>query len=321
MKQLKSPITVILFPGTSDYVNAFHSKLREEFYFELTDNHAPLQVGGATSVVVDRGSFKCFSDPIVKRFEWLDPLDEQDIVLLTSDQSVLAPGELQDILNFSCPPDSPQIVTVVAQPDSELDSGARVSVATSHTDDADNLDSEIRLYDGNKIFGAPAVLLGLAKELDRRAFCIVIEYAPQNEFASSTVLEEALHTFSRVCHFELRRSEMSEQAIRMHKHLKALAKKQNQEYQAKQAGADYVWLDLADHETVPEASKCVEAELRRAENLEWIEKLFNEISSNGNDVDPECAMFLKSELDRLGLFAFFEGRFLALFSSDDKPND
>lgn len=318
MNSLNESTTLVLFRANSKNVSAFHSKLRERFQFDSNGAELTAQLGKVTTVTIEDGAVKCYSDPIVRRAVWRDPLEERDLFLITADYEMADVDQVRDLLNFGCPNLSRSLVTLAAQPNPEFESGCRVSVACSRTNDVNSLGVRIPIFTGNKLLGMPGVMLGVARELEMPAYAIVIEYAPSQEFASSEAIKAAMRIFSQISGIDLHRGKMSDGSIRLQKHLKKLADKRNEEYRARQAGADYVWRDPAGTNDLFDTSEsyefeCIESDLRRQENVEWIEELFDKVGDGSERFDRDRAIYLKSELDRLGLYEQFEGRFLSLF--------
>lgn len=169
-------------------------------------------------------------------------------------------------------------------------------------------------------FALPSLLMGqqesetaqAAAELDQSAFCIVIEYAPSTEFISPSAANTALLAFSRVTHIELRRGQLSEQAIRMHKHLNEMAAKRKSDFHDEPANK----FSSGDKESFFESARSIDDELRLNENIEWIEQLFDKIGDGKDRTDHDRRVFLKTELDRLGLYETFENKFLDLFGEN-----
>lgn len=318
MNELKSPTSLVLFPATSPLIHTLCAKLRERFRFVDTSQQIPSEIANAITVTIKSGAVECFTDHQVKQLTWQDPHGKQDLVLVCSEGNEANVSAIRDLLSFGVPIQSRQIVSVIAQPNTELETGCRVSVACARSKDIGNLNPRIETYRGDKVFGPGAILLGLAKELDLKAFCIVIEYSPRDNFANSNAINMAVIALARLTMIGNNHGNMSEETIEIHKQIKNLAQKRNEESQAKQAGADYVWWDPAANFEQPEnwnSPESVESELRDQENLAWIEQLFEQVSTGPTGFDRERAEFLKSELDRLGLYDQFENRFLDLFQA------
>jgi proteasome assembly chaperone (PAC2) family protein len=316
MQRFNTPTAIVSWPATSSIVSRIEARIQERFRFENDPAGIPNELKGATCVVVDQGVVQSFTEPTVQRRVWTDPIEEQDIVLITSEKDSSTYQECRDLLNLACPVKTNNVVAFAAQPNDRLEAGFRISVAFALKRDLDGLNPRVDLYEGQSITGPAGILLGVAAELDQSAFCIVIEYAASSQFVSSAAIKAAILTFSRITAIETYRGQMSEQAIRMHKHLKKMAEQRNQEYMEAQA-------NQTDHASPPtthskesylETSPSIEDELRLAENVQWIEQLFDGIGDGKDRLDRARKVFLKSELDRLGLYDQFENRFLDLWT-------
>lgn len=314
MNRFNTPTAIMLWPNISPSITAINTKFHERFPFEADPKGVPNDMKGVTCVEIDKGVVRSFVEQAVQRTVWRDPLEEQDLVLIT-DNSLPASSpattyqECRNILNLVCPVKTNKVVTFASQANSKLESGFRISVAVALQRDVDGLNSRIDLYQGRRIVGPAGVMLGVAAELDQSAFCIVIEHAPDSQFVSSAAIKAAMLAFSRITAIEAGRGKMSEQAIRMRKHMKQAAEERNREYQEKQSNSD----SSEKENSYFESAQSIEEELRLEENIQWIEQLFEGLNDGKDEQDHSRKLFLKSELDRLGLYKQFEHRFLDLW--------
>lgn len=232
MKRLKSPTTFVLYPGQSQWLQAFHSELRQKFRFTDTSEQLPIHLAGGTAVRVRSGHVECLTDPVLRKSTWEDPLENKDIVLITSNEVDPSIATLRETLQFCCPVESAEIVTVLSVPSRNIEHGHRISIVCSREEDAATVDSRLKLYVGNRLEGTPAILLGVARELDQRAFAIVIEHPTDSLFPSTSAIKAAMNAFSQLSGIDLCSGKLSDQAIRMRKHLKDVYQKQQSEYQS-----------------------------------------------------------------------------------------
>lgn len=308
MKKLNTPTGIVLWPNSSPLAQMMNASFYETFPFEVDSGRVPVQVKAATGVEIKNGVVRSFADPAVNCAVWRDPFEEQDLVLLADKSSTATYSQCLDLLNQVLPAETNNVVAFASQPTRELEAGFRVSVAASLERDLEGLDPRIDRFRGQRISGPSGVLLGVAADLGQSAFCVVVEHASDSQYVSSSAIKAAMLAFTRLTRIESYRGQMSDQAIRMHKHLKQWAEDETQRYENKHFGTL-----LDDNESsFYESAKRAQQEIRLNEDIEWIEKLFAGIQDGKDELDHSRIVFLKSELDRLGLYKEFEKRFVAL---------
>ena len=285
-----SPDLIVLWPDSSPAVSNIGGELAARFPMEQHSIFLPTELAAATGAEIRGGHFHSLTGMPVRLYEWRDPLQEHDLIMLTCQGGFYGnvTQECRDILNIVSPNVIDRVITFVNKHNPELkDPDVRVSVAAAREDDLAKLDRHVKVFEDGHLHGPQGVLLGVATEYDLSAYCIVVESSVDSVFVSPDVMNEMLVTFERLTEIELRRGRLSEQAIRIQKHLKTLSRKQEKK-----------------------VNESVEDQMRNDENIQLIERLFAEARSN-----PSQARRLKSELDRLELYPTFEDRFLDLFSN------
>lgn len=297
MTKYVRPILTILWPHSSPPVANVGGEFTGRFSMEDHSIFLPTELAAATGAEIREGHFHSFTGLPVRLFEWRDPLEEHDLLMITCEPPT--PGsitqECRDILNLVCPPNIDKVVTFAGRASSHSTSSEySASVTAARHCDLSGLNPKLNVFQEGSLVGPEGVLLGMASELDLPGFCIVVDFDVDTGFVSPQATRQMFDAFSLLTGIDLSRGKLSKQAIRMQKHIKSMVSKNN----------------ANDPGQPAESCESVEDQFRHAENIAMIEQMFTEAKA-----DKSLANHLKAELDRLGLYDQYEDTFLDLFRS------
>jgi proteasome assembly chaperone (PAC2) family protein len=259
-------------------------------------------------VEVQRGLIRSAGLPRSRLFVWIDPKQTRDIIVFI--------GEAQPprgkyafclrLIEYARELGVNRVFTFAAMATQMHPSqSSRVFGAATDQESLTELkELQLEILEEGNISGLNGVLLGVAAEKNIRGACLLGEMPhifAQLPFPKASLA--VLESFSKLAHIDLDLKELSEQAAAMDQKLGELLEKIERAMQS-QAATD-------DEPEFPEPEPLEEDGLS-PEDRQHIERLFEQASTNRSK-----AYELKGELDRLGVFAEFENRFLDLFQKPE----
>ena len=308
-QKLNKPWLIAVWPGMGHVaVNAGYY-LMAKLGMHLVAEFAPRELFDLEHVDVSNGLIRQGRLPRSRFFVGRDPNWKHDIVLFIGEaqppqgkytfcQRLLAYAKemgVERVFTFA---------SMATQMHPEHDS--RVFAAATDNDSLAELKRlELELLNDGQIGGLNGVLLGVAADCDLRGACLLGEIP--HIFAQFPFPKAALgvlEAFTTLAGIELDFTELREQANIVEQKLGELLAQV--EVAMQQQG-------LGTEEPVEEAFKPVEEERLSPADKRQIEQLFEQAQQ-----DRSKAYELKRELDRLGVFAEYEDRFLDLFKPKEQ---
>lgn len=300
--KLHAPWLVAVWPGMGNVAVIAGYYLMSKLGMHLLAEFSPRDLFDAEHVEVKNGLIHTGRLPRSRLFAWQDPAGRHDVVVFIGEAQPPA-GKYafcRQLLEFAKTLGVERVFTFAAMatqmhPEHE----SRVfAAATEETGLAELKRLELVLLEDGQISGLNGVLLGVAADTGLRGACLLGEMPQifaQLPFpkASRAVLE----AFATLAGIELDLTELSEQARMMADKLGELLSQVEQAIE-----------HVAEGEEPSDTDEAEEPGLR-PEDERRLEHLFAEARH-----DRSKAFELKQELDRLGVFADYEDRFLDLFT-------
>ena len=308
-QKLNKPWLVAVWPGMGHVaVNAGYY-LMAKLGMHLVAEFAPRELFDLEHVDVSNGLIRQGRLPRSRFFVGSDPSWKHDIVLFIGEAQPPQGKYLfcQRLLEYAKSMGVERVFTfasMATQMHPEHDS--RVFAAATEADSLTELKQlELELLNDGQIGGLNGVLLGVAADCKLRGACLLGEIP--HIFAQFPFPKAALgvlEAFTTLAGIELDFTELREQANIVEEKLGELLAQVEAAMQQQGLGAE---------EPAEEAFKPVEEERLSPADKRQIEQLFDQAQQ-----DRSKAYELKRELDRLGVFAEYEDRFLDLFKRGDK---
>ena len=308
-QKLNKPWLVAVWPGMGHVaVNAGYY-LMAKLAMHLVAEFAPRELFDVEHVEVSNGLIRQGRLPRSRFFVGSDPSWKHDIVLFIGEAQPPQGKYLfcQRLLEYAKSMGVERVFTfasMATQMHPEHDS--RVFAAATEADSLTELKQlELELLNDGQIGGLNGVLLGVAADCKLRGACLLGEIP--HIFAQFPFPKAALgvlEAFTTLAGIELDFTELREQANIVEEKLGELLAQVEAAMQQQGLGAE---------EPAEETFKPVEEERLSPADKRQIEQLFDQAQQ-----DRSKAYELKRELDRLGVFAEYEDRFLDLFKRRDK---
>lgn len=307
--KLNKPWLIAVWPGMGHVaVNAGYY-LMAKLGMHLVAEFAPRELFDLEHVEVSNGLIRQGRLPRSRFFVGRDPSWKHDLVLFIGEAQPPQGKYLfcQRLLEYAKTMGVERVFTFASMatqmhPEHE----SRVFAAATDADSLPELKRlELELLNDGQIGGLNGVLLGVAADCELRGACLLGEIP--HIFAQFPFPKAALgvlEAFTTLAGIELDFSELRDQANVVEQKLGELLAQV--EMAMKQQGA-------VEEEPVEEAFKPAEEERLSPADQRQLEQLFEQAQQ-----DRSKAYELKRELDRLGVFAEYEDRFLDLFKPKDE---
>lgn len=307
--KLNKPWLVAVWPGMGHVaVNAGYY-LMAKLGMHLVAEFAPRELFDVEHVDVSNGLIRQGRLPRSRFFVGSDPSWKHDIVLFIGEAQP-PQGKYtfcQRLLEYAKSMGVERVFTFASMatqmhPEHE----SRVFAAVTDADSLAELKRlELEPLNDGQIGGLNGVLLGVAADCDLRGACLLGEIP--HIFAQFPFPKAALgvlEAFTTLAGIELDFTELHEQADIVEQKLGELLAQV--EVAMQQQG-------IGEEEPIEESFKPVEEERLSPDDQRQIEQLFEQAQK-----DRSKAYELKRELDRLGVFAEYEDRFLDLFKPKEQ---
>ena len=309
--KLNHPWLIAVWPGMGNVAISAGYYLVAKLGMELLNEFSPVELFDVEHVNVKNGLIQPAQRPRNRMFVWRDPEGLRDIVVFIGEAQLQAGKysfcrrlvESAQVLGIE------RVFTFAAMA-SDMQPGqlSRVFVAATDERDLNGLrQHDLLLLEEGQIGGLNGVLLAAAYEAGLSGTCLLGEMPHvflQFPFPKASLV--VLDTFTSIAHLELDTSELAEQATAVDERLEEILFRV-QDAMEKQSPRTEEFEAFPESETEPEP----EPRLSAADEQQ-IENLFSQAER-----ERAKAYELKQELDRLGVFAEYEDRFLDLFKRSE----
>jgi uncharacterized protein len=307
LPKLNRPWMVAVWPGMGHVAISAGYYLLAKLEMHMLTEFSPREFFDFEHIEVKAGIIRTAGLPRSRLFVWIDPAKKRDLVVFI--------GEAQPphskyafcckLIEYAQSLGVERLFTFAAMATHmHPEHLSRVFGAATNVEDLQELkELELEILEDGHISGMNGLLLGAAADLGMRGVCLLGEMPhvfAQLAFprASLAVLE----TFVTLSGIEIDLSELNEQSRAADEQLGELLSKVHRAISGRQPEADEEEGELESEET----GRLSPREEQR------IERLFVEAKD-----DRSKAYELKSELDRLNVFADYEERFLDLFKKPE----
>lgn len=303
--KLHNPWLVAVWPGMGHVAISGGYYLMAKLGMQLLAEFSASELFDVDHVEVKDGLIRSGHLPRSRLFVWHDPQQRHDIVVFIGEAQPPSGKYVfcRRLIEFARDLGVQRVFTFAAMATQMLpDHESRVFGAATDAASLEELKqlAVVPLEDGH-ISGLNGILLGAAAELGLRGTCLLGEMPhifTQLPFPQASLA--VLRVFTMIAEIEVDTAELAEQSQAMQEKLGELLVQVKRAMQQQAAGEeeDIEGLSL---ESPEEGQLSPEDEQR-------IEQLFDQAQANRSK-----AYELKRELDRLGVFAEYEDRFLDLF--------
>jgi proteasome assembly chaperone (PAC2) family protein len=313
-RKLHNPRLVAVWPGMGHVgVNAgiyLLSKLEMTLFNEFDST----TLFDLDAVEVKHGLIRSARRPRNRLFLWSDPAGKNDLLVFLGEAQPPAGKQAfcRDLLRYARGLGVERVYTFAAMATPmHPEHPSRVFVAATDSDRLDELAPlAVKVLDDGQIGGLNGVLLGVAMEEGLSGACLLGEMPhifTQLPFPKGSLA--VLEVFATLTGIELDTTELSEQADAVEAQLGELLERVQEQVKDQLRDRD----DPADDDEEPEEVESDELPPPRRTGPDpdarrRVDELFAQAAA-----DRSKAFELKQELDRLGLFAEYEDRFLDLF--------
>lgn len=315
---LRNPWLVAVWPGMGNVALGAGSYLVEKLAGLVLTEFDAQNLFDVEQVDV-KGGIVSPSHPASLFYLWKDPAQRRDLVIYMAGAQPSGGGYAlcEKLLDFAQERGIQRVVTFAAMA-TQLEPGKRARVFGVATDEKLLKDLKVlnvEVMEEGQISGLNGVMLAAAIERGVGGVCLLGEMPffavnVPNPRASQAVLE----MFSQLAGIELDFTQIARQAKAMDKRLRELLKKLKQQSdESSDASQD-------EQFTVPEFATDDDEEAhesRPEDTVDHRERRRIEVLFKKARQDRSKAMELKQELDRLGIFADYEDRFLDLFKKGE----
>jgi proteasome assembly chaperone (PAC2) family protein len=305
-KRLHKPWLVAVWPGMGNVAISAGYYLMAKLGMHLLAELSAQELFDVAHVEVKAGVIHPGHAPRNRFFLWEDPRGEHDVIVFIGEaQPPLGKYAFcRRIVDFAREAGVERVFTFAAMATAMHPAhDARVFGAATDEEalgELRRLDLEV-LEDGH-IGGLNGVLLGVAAEQGFRGACLLGEMPhvfTQLPFPKASLA--VLKTFSTIAGVEIDLTELAEQAKDMDEKLGELLEQMQEAFGRRESPEE----EAAHEEAAEEPGVSAEARAR-------IDRLFERARQ-----DRAAAYELKRELDRLGVYAEYEDRFLDLFKKPE----
>ncbi|MBD3676176.1 MAG: PAC2 family protein [Planctomycetaceae bacterium] len=297
---------VAVWPGMGSVAMTAGYYLLSKLGMSQTGEYSPIEFFDIGHVKVHRGLIRLGQRPRTRFFSWRNPSTEPDLVVLfgesqESDRRYLFARNLieqakslgvQRIFTFAA-------MATEMHPETE----SRVFAAATDEESLQMLNGhDVIFLDDGHIGGMNGIMLGAAQEAGLSGICLLGEMPhifAQFPFPKASLA--VLKVFNSLAGVEMDLSELEQQSKKMEQQLGEILSHVEQAISQGETPQE----DFLPEPEEPEP-------VLKPEDEKRIEELFEQ-----SKVDRSKAYLLKQELDRLGLFADYEDRFLDLFKQED----
>ena len=316
--ELNHPWLIAVWPGMGHVALNAGIYLLAKLGMTAFAEYEATELFDVDQVEVKNGLVQPARRPRNRFFAWTDPNKRHDLVVFLGEAQPPS-GKYpfcRQLIRFAKELGVERVFTFAAMA-TRMHPESRSRVFGAATDQA-NLDQlkrlELSLLDDGNIGGLNGVLLGAAVEAELGGACLLGEMPhifAQLPFpkASHAILE----VFTTLAGIDLDLGELAEQARMVEEQLGELLARVEEQNQAEAPGEEE---EEEGFQVEPEAEEAAEKEPVRKpagpKRRAHIESLFEQATK-----DRSKAFELKQELDRLGLFAEYEDRFLDLFQKPE----
>jgi proteasome assembly chaperone (PAC2) family protein len=299
--KLNQPWLVAVWPGMGQVAVSAGYYLMAKLGMDLLAELPGQGLFDVEHVEVHEGIIRAARMPRSRTFLWKDPRGRRDLVVFIGEAQPPMGKYLfcRQLIDYARGLGVARIFTFAAMATQMHPSHeARVFAAATEPDALDELkEAGLEVLEDGQIGGLNGVLLGAAAEADISGSCLLGEMP--HIFAQLTFPKASLavlSAFTKIANIKIDMSELTEHAAEMEQRLGQLLSQM--EHALGQQRAD----DDDAPQEAPEESALSAGDRRR------IEELFDKAKR-----DRSVAYELKRELDRLGVYAENEDRFLDLF--------
>lgn len=323
--KLNHPWLVAVWPGMGNVAISAGYYLMAKLGMHLLSEFSSNDLFDIEHVEVKDGLIRTGHVPRSRMFVWQDPAQKRDIIVLIGEaQPPRGKFEFcRHVIEHAKELGVERVVTFAAMATSMHPSDhSRVFGAATDKASLKELEQlEIEILEDGQISGLNGILLGAAVDAKLRGACLLGEMPhvlAQLPFPKASLA--VLKLFTMLADIEIDTSELAEQADAVDRKLGELLsnvervieqnRSDDDEEDKEEPKDEHEDQDDIDDKSTPTDK----SEPAAADNL--IERLFAQAQ-----LDRSKAYELKRELDRLGIFAQYEDRFLDLFRKPGAAND
>lgn len=306
--KLNAPMLVAVWPGMGHIAINAGFYLAAKLDMSVFAEFSPEEFFDVDHVIVENGIIRPARLPRSRLFLWRDPEEQRDLILFIGEaqppqgKRAFCKGLIELARDLGVE----QIFTFAAMA-TRMHPQHRSKVYLAATDektldDVSLLDVKI-LRDG-QISGLNGVLLGEVAQAELHGVCLLGEMPhifAQLPFPGGSLA--VLRIFCEIAKLDVDLSELEEQSTQLGEQLGELLAKVEGDLRESEASETEAELEEPEIAGPPKIS---------LQDEQWIEQLFTQALQ-----DRTKAYELKQELDRLGVFAEYEDRFLDLFKPAD----
>ena len=304
--KLNAPWLIAVWPGMGQVAINAGFYLAAKLEMGVFAEFSPMELFDVDHVLVEHGIIRPARLPRSRLFLWRDPQEKRDLILFIGEaqppqgKRAFCRGLIEIARNFGVE----QIFTFAAMA-TAMHPQHRSNVFVAATDET-TLDDvsllDVKILKEGHIGGLNGVLLGEVAQAGLHGVCLLGEMPhifAQLPFPAGSLA--VLRIFCEIAKLKLDFSELEQQSAQLGEQLGELL--------AKVEG------DLGESNPMETQAEAEESEVEEPPKVslrdeQRIEQLFSQASQ-----DRSKAYELKQELDRLGIFADYEDRFLDLFKS------
>lgn len=306
LPKLNRPRLIAVWPGMGQVAFNAGVYLLSKLNMTLLAEFAAEDAFDIEHVDVKEGVLQLGRRPRSRFFVWRDPEERHDLVVFLGEAQPPS-GKFafcKKLIDYARELGVERVYTFAAMATQmHPEHASRVFAAATDQATLDELaDLGLEFLEGGHIGGLNGVLLGVAKEEGLTGACLLGEMPhifSQLPFPKASLA--ILKLFATFAGLEVDFSELAERAEAMERQLGELLAEVEQAY-----GAQYP-TETEEYKAEPAAEEQIDPEDKRR-----LEELFTLAAE-----DRAKAFELKQELDRLGMFAEYEDRFLDLFKKPD----
>jgi uncharacterized protein len=308
--KLNRPCLVAVWPGMGHVALSAGYYLMAKLGMHQVAEFSAREFFDVERVDVKNGIISMGRMPRSRLFAWHDPRGKQDIIVFLGEAQPPHGkyGFCRQLLDRAQEFGVARVFTFAAMATQmHLERDSRVFAAATSPVALEQLKNrEVEVLEEGQIGGLNGVLLGVAAERGLSGTCLLGEMPhifTQVPFPKASLA--VLRIFTEATEIDIDLGELSQQAALVEKSLGKLLAQVEEAIERQKAAAGEA--EVEEEATTVEPA---EEQVLREEDEEKIERLFADARK-----DRSKAYELKSELDRLGVFAQYEDRFLDLFKA------
>lgn len=309
--KLQRPWMVAVWPGMGQIAINAGYYLMAKLEMQQIAEFSPRELFDVEHVDVQGGLIRPARLPRSRLFLWRDPQQQRDLVLFLGEAQPPSGKRAfcQGLIDLAKKLQVERIFTFAAMATQmHPEHASRVFVAATDQETLDEFsDPRLEVLDEGRIGGLNGVLLGEVADAGLHGLCLLGEMPhifARFPFPGGTLA--VLKIFADLCGLTLDLEELEQQAEELGRRLGEVLAQVEGEMAERGAGEETIAAEPEAAEPEPEPPKLSPRDERRVEELFVLARQ-----------DRSHAYELKQELDRLGVFADYEDRFLDLFQQPE----